>query len=398
MAETPKGFVPDSTDETPEGFVPDVVVKAHTRSQPGFLKRLAQEQSKNLPAYGAALGAALGAPALAAGQAEIPVGGAMLGAAGGKALEQALAGPLGLEGPKSLADAYIQQGNAAALQGALEAGPGIALQGASKVAQYFAKSQMSKALSPAKGIVKNFPGVVQNALEQRVTVSPAGQAAAERVRKAATDQVVGLLRAATNRGESIDIEKVAAPAIADIERKMGRLSPMERADIIQKVQDRADELLLASVQGVSKRSSRLMSPMMADELRKSAQNSAQAELRREAGTGVPQNAMPDLDKLILQGASRAVKDLSGVRAARGAEKKAIGVARALYESEARPNPPAVGLGLGPVKVGVSLPPSAASRVAVGANDIASALQNPLTSTVITNLLRTLFQGGQALQQ
>ena len=396
MADAPKGFVPDSTSEVPEGFVPDVVVKAHTRSQPGFLKRLAQEQSKNLPAYGAALGAALGSPALAAGQLEIPVGGAMLGAAGGKALEQALAGPLGLEGPKSLPEAYIQQANAAAIQGAFEGLPGPILKGAGAVAKAFGKSQMSKALSPAKSIVENFPEVVADAIKQKATVGQlggkGGMAAANAVRRDATGKVVGLLRAATQRGESIDIEQVAQPAIDMVEKKVGHMDPTTRGRIIQTVQDRANELLLDSVIGSTARSPKLMSPMMADELRKAAQEAGKATLRRESGTGVPQNAIPDLDRLIVKGASSAVNRLSGVGAARAAEQRAMGVSRAVRSAELRPNPAAVGVGLGPVKVGIGIPPSAASRLALGSTDVASALQNPLTSTIITNLLRGVFQG------
>lgn len=398
MAETPKGFVPDSTSETPEGFVPDVVVKAHTRSQPGFLKRLAQQQSKNLPAYGAMIGGALGAPALAAAQPEIPVGLAMLGAGTGKALEQALAGPLGLEPPKSLAQAYIDQGNTAAAQGLLEAVPAAALTAGAKVAKAFAKSQMSKALRPAISTVKNFPKVVQNAIEQRATVGDVGLAKADVVRRDATGKVVGLLRAATRKGKAIDIEQVADPVIAQIEQKAGKLTLAERAAVIQNVQDRADQLLLESVMGATHRSSKLMSPMMADELRKAAARAASATLRRENQMGFPENAIPDIDRLIARGSSAAVKRLAGVRAARAIEQRAIGVEQAVREATLRPNPAPVGVGLGPVKMGIGIPPQAASQVALGANDIAGALQNPLTSTIITNFLRTLLQSPQAFSQ
>jgi hypothetical protein len=370
-----------------------IPVAGHTRRPPGFLKRLAQETVKQLPAIGGTIGAAIGSPALAAGQVEVPVGGAMLGGLAGKALQQQLSGPVGLEpGPTDLAQALIQQGNAAATQGALEGVPQGVVQGVKSVGGALAKSQMAKALAPAKGLLRNFPKVVEDALSQKATVGKifgkGGSDVSEQIRKDATGKVMGLLRASTQKGKSIDIESVAEPVISAVEKKAGRLAPQERADLIQAVQDRADALLLKSVVGATQRSSKLASPMMADELRKAAANSAKASLRAE-GLGIPQTALPQMDRLIAKGAANAVKRLSGVRAARVAEQRAIGVARAVKEAELSPNRAAIGVGLGPVKVGIGVPPSVASRVALGAQGAAEGVQDPITSFLIGNFLRSL---------
>ena len=375
----PEGFEP----ETPEGFEPDVTVKGHTRTRPGFLKQIARSQAKNLPVYGGLAGAILGA-----GTPATPVGGAALGAAGGKALEQSLAPLLGEESPKNLLEAYGQQAQSAALQAAFEGVPTQIIQPAIKsVGGAIAKSQMARALAPGKALVRNFPTVVGDALRQGASVNrwfgKGGSRAAEQVRRDATGKVVGLLRAATSRGESIDIDTVAKPILEAVEQKAGRLIGAERDQLIVAVQDRADELLLKSVMGATQRSSKVMSPMMADELRKSAARSSRATLAAES-MGLPTNAIPDMDRLIAKGASQAVRELRGVSVAREAEKRAIGVARAVRESELRPAPASVGLGLGPVKAGVSFPPGAASRLAL----MSMGLGNPLIGPILANLLRS----------
>src|SRR6185369_1938435 len=353
---------------TAAGGTPAVTVKEHTRSQPGFLKRLARTQAKNLPAYGATIGAALGAPALAAGQLEVPVGLAMAGGAAGKAVEQALSGPLGVEGPSGPMEAYKQQANAAALQGAFEGIPTQWVQpGVKAVTGAFAKSQMAKALAPAKALVRNFPTVVEDALRQGASVNrwfgKGGVRAADQVRNAATANVVRLLRTATRRGASVDIAEVAQPIVQAVERKAGKLNPVDHAALLQSVQDRADELLLKSVLGAKPRSSAAMTPLMADELRKAAARASRATLGAEAA-GLPTTAIPDMDRLIAKGASSAVKRIPFVASARAAEQTAIGVSRAVRESEIRPTPAAVGVGLGPIKAGIGVPPGLASRMAL----------------------------------
>ena len=369
------------------GGASEVAVKGHTRKPRGFLKELARSQAKNLPVYGGTIGAALGAPALAAGQVEVPVGMAMGGAALGKALEQALAGPLGAEPPANLLDAYGQQAQSAALQGAFEGVPAQIIQpGLKSLGGAISGSQMARALAPAKSLVRNFPTVVQDALRQGASVNKwfgrGGAEAAEKVRRDATGRVVGLLRAATARGEAVSIETVAAPVIAAVEKKAGKLIGIERDQLLDAVQKRADDLLLRSVMGATQRSSKVMSPMMADELRKAAARQARATLTQES-MGLPTGAIPDMDRLIAKGAAEAVKDLRGVRAAREAEKTAIGVSRAVRESELRPSPASIGVGLGPVKAGFSVPPGAASRIALASVQ----LQNPMIASILSTLLR-----------
>lgn len=363
-----------------------IPVKEHSRARPGFLKQLAKSQAKNLPVYGATAGAVLGA-----GTPATPVGGAALGAAAGKALEQSLAPLLGEEQP-GLPQAYAQQASAASL-GALS--EGIPTQVLAPAAKAFggalAKSQMARALRPSVGIVRNFPQVVSNAIRQGATVNRwlgrGGAEAAEQVRRDATGKVVGLLRSATNRGVAIDIDEVARPVIDAVEKKAGRLIGAERQQLLQQVQDRADELLLKSVMGATQRSSRTMSPMMADELRKAAARASRATLNAE-NMGLPVNAIPDLDRLIAKGASRAVKSLRGVRRARAEEKAAIGVYRAVKGAEDRPVPADIGLGLGPIKAGIAIPPGAASRLALQA----AALGNPLIGPALANLFRLGYAG------
>jgi hypothetical protein len=368
---------------------PAVTVKEHVRARPGFLKQLARSQAKNLPAYGATLGAALGAPALAAGQVGVPVGMAMGGAALGKAIEQSLSGPLGVEGPSGLPEAYAQQAGSAALYGAAEGIPGQVLAPALKAGgQAFARSQMARALAPSKALVKNFRTVVEDALRQGASVNrwfgKGGAEAADQVRRDATGKVVGLLRAATSRGETIDIGQVSAPVVQAVEKKLGRpLDTTEMIDLVKTVQDRSDELLLRSVMGVSQRSSKLMNPLAADELRKAAARQASASLKAEA-SGLPTTAIPDMDRLIAKGAGSAVKTLRGVRAARAIEKKAIGVSRAVFESEVKPYSAGIGVGVGPVKAGVTIPPGLASRLALAS----WALGNPMIAPLATNILRT----------
>jgi hypothetical protein len=379
-----------STLELMRSVVP---VKSHTRSRrkQGPLWDIARGQAKNLPVYGATAGAILGA-----GTPATPVGGAMIGAAGGKTLEQSLSGVLGVEGPDNLIDAYVQQANAAAVQGAMEGVPSQLVAPAVKVvARTFAKSQMGQALRPAMATVRNFPRVVEDALRQGASVNTwFGMGGAQRaiaVRNTATSNVVGLLRAATRRGKAIDIDAVAAPVIKAVEKKsgplrsyIGPLGPVdERANLIAAVQARADELLLKSVLNATKRSSKVMSPMMADELRKAAARSAQSTLNAESA-GLVTTALPDMDRLIAKGAAEAVKRLYRVRAGRAAEQTAIGVARAVREAEIRPAPAAVGVGLGPIHAGISLPPSATSRLAL----LSYALSNsPNIGPLIATLLR-----------
>jgi len=320
----------------------------------------------------------------------------MLGAAAGKAGEQALSGPLGLEPPNGLLDAYGQQANAAALQGAFEGTGHLAGAGLKVAGQAFGKSQMARALKPSVALVRNFPEVVQNAIRQGASVNrwfgKGGAEAADQVRRDATGKVVGLLRADGRRGESIDIAQVAQPAIAAIEKKSGTLSLVERSQVLQTVQDRADELLLKSVMGARQRSSQVMNPMMADELRKAAARASRATLTAES-MGLPMTAIPDLDRLIAKGASQAVKALRGVRAARKSEQIAIGVYRAVKGAEDRPVPADVGVGLGPIKAGIGVPPGLASRMALWSQVFGS----PMVGPILANLLRagsTLAPGPQ----
>lgn len=367
------------------GGEPAVSVKGHVRAKPGFLKRLAQTQARNLPVYGGTAGAILGA-----GTPATPVGGAMLGAAAGKAIEQALAPALGEASPTNPLDAYAQQANAAALQGAFEGVPSQVLAPAAKVAGgAFARSQMARALKPSVGIVRNFPEVVQDAIRQGATVNrwfgKGGARASEQVRRDATGKVVGLLRAAGRRGESIDIEAVARPAIEAVEKKAGPLLPEARQQLIGTIQDRADELLLKSVLGTTRRSTQEMTPMMADELRKAAARSSRATLTAES-MGLPSTAIPDLDRLIAKGAGNAVKELHGVRAARKAEQAAIGVYRAVKGAEDRPVPADVGVGVGPIKAGIGVPPGLASRLALASQGLGS----PMLGPIISNLVRAAY--------
>jgi hypothetical protein len=289
-------------------------------------------------------------------------------------------------------EAIGQQG---ALQAGLEATGGLAMKGLEKAGALVAKPLMSKALGVAKPLVRNFPTVVEDALRQGASVNrwfgKGGMQAAEQVRKDATGKVVGLLRQATQRGEAIDIEQVAKPVIEAVEKKAGKLGPAELQGLKDSVQKRADELLLQSVMGATQRSSKLMSPMMADELRAAAQRSARSVLTQETQHGVPQTAIPDLDRLIAKGAAASVRNLKGVGAARQAEQTAIGVSRAVREAELKPAGAMVGLGVGPIKAGVGLPPGAASRLAL----IANSLGNPLVGPIVANLLRS---GALAVQQ
>lgn len=375
------------------GGAPAVVVKEHTRAQPGFLKQLARSQAKNLPAVGATLGGVLG---LETGPGAI--GTAMMGAALGKAVEQSLSGPLGVEGPANLPEAYGQQASNAALYGAAEGLPGKVLAPALKSGgEAFGRAQMARALAPSKGLVKNFRTVVEDALRQGATVNrwmgKGGAEAADQVRRDATGKVVGLLRAATNKGTTFDIGHVAAPAVQAVEKKLGRpLDPTETIDLVKTVQDRSDELLLKSVLGVGeKRFQAPVTPMVADELRKAAARQAKGSLMAEA-SGLPTTAIPDLDRMIAQGASNAVKTIPGVRAARAVEKKAIGVSRAVFESEIKPYSAGIGVGVGPVKAGVTIPPGLASRLALAS----WALGNPMLAPLATNILRTGVGAAQAV--
>jgi hypothetical protein len=378
-----------STLELMKSVVP---VKSHTRARrkQGPLWDLARGQAKNLAVYGGTAGAILGA-----GTPATPVGGAMLGAAGGKALEQSLSGVLGVEGPSGPVEAWGQQANAAAAQGAMEGVPAQLIAPPVKVAaKAFARSEMGRALRPAMGLVRSFPKLVDDALAQGATVGrwfgKGGAARAVSVRNEATSKVVSLIQASTRRGRAIDIEEVADPVIRAVEKKAGRLrsyiGPLgpidERAALIAEVQKRADELLLKSVLGATKRSSRVMSPMMADELRKASARAASASLNAEAA-GLVTTALPDLDRLIAKGASEAIKRIYRVRGARAAEQSAIGVARAVREAEMRPAPANVGVGLGPIHAGFSLPPSASSRLALMANALANTPNiGPLLSTLL----------------
>jgi len=370
--------VEDDNWEPPSARVP---VKEHSR--------------KPRARIGAAAGGMIGGLAGKVGGYPGAVAGAGIGGAAGEALQQGLESGPPMLNPVGTALAGLAMGGAnpqgiaqqGAIQAGLEATGGLAMKGLEKAGSLVAKPLMSKALGVAKPLVRNFPTVVEDALRQGASVNrwfgKGGAQAAEQVRKDATGKVVGLLRAATRRGAAIDIEQVAAPAIQAIEKKSGPMTAVERSDFIQKVQDRADELLLKSVMGATQRSAKLMSPMMADELRQAAARQATAAFRAE-GMGIPQTAIPDLDRLIAKGAAGAVRSLKGVAAARNAEQAAIGVSRAVREAELKPAGSMVGLGVGPIKAGLGLPPGAASRLAL----IANSLGNPLVGPIVANLLRS----------
>lgn len=247
-------------------------------------------------------------------------------------------------------------------------------QALAKGAGMLAKSQMAKALRPAAGLVRDFPTVVGDALKQGAKVGSIlgerGSVAADRIRQEATGHTMRLLRAATNRGQTIQMEEIARPVMETVERKLGRaLTQSEGADIVSMVRQRSDELLNASIMGMAKRrAGSAIKPLLADELRQAAARHAQATLRQEA-SGLPTTAIPDLDRLISKGTSRAVKMLPGVAKARAAEQTAIGVSRAVRAAENRPIPAEVGLALGPLKAGIGLPPEIASRLALLANGL-----------------------------
>lgn len=362
----------------------------------------ARFHNKNLPLYGAGLGAAIGTPALAAGQAEVPIGLAMAGAAGGKLLEQALNPALGVEGPglASGAESVAPVANAASLAGVTEGAPQAVIAAGKTAAGTVARQQMAKALSAAKPVLKRFDDVVGDALAQGATVNRwfgrGGAAAAEQVRKDATGRVVGLLRAATRKGYTIDPEEVAQPIIAAVEKKAGPLGvktnamgiPVdEKQALLDRVQNRIDELLMDSVMGATHRSSNAMSPLMADELRKAAARKARAALTAEATTGLTETAIPDMDRLIAKGAANAVRRIRGVSAARLAEQKAIGVSRAISAVEKEPLQAAKSIGVGPIHIGMGATPGIGSRLALLANGASAA--NPMIGPTIANIIRAL---------
>lgn len=372
------------------GGKPGVGVKAHVRKPrgmagiaevpipifgPGGLGLLPREQTAEaLPVAAGTIAGSLSKPFVGG----VPA--AALAGSAGEALGQALM----LERPD-----LGRISRAGAEQAAYEAsGRGIA-KGVGKLGGALAKSQMAKALSPAKQIVRNFPDVVADAIRQGASVNrwfgKGGARRAEQVRRQATGEVVGLLRKATAKGDLFDIEAIAQPAIEAVEKKAGPLLPEARAQLITTIQDRADELLLQSVMGAARRPSAQVTPMVADELRKAAARAARTTLNAES-MGLPMTAIPDLDRMIAQGAAQAVRRIPGVAAAREAERTAIGVSRAVREAELRPAPPTVAVGVGPMHLGFGLPPGLASRIA----PILAQLQNPMIQAALAQSGRATY--------
>ena len=133
--------------------------------------------ARQLPAVGAAVGMAAGAvpgalTALPTGGLSVPVamsGGGMLGAAGGEALSQLALRALGEGGPSTPQEALGRMNTAATIQGAFEAVPKVALEGAQNTGKAFMQSAMGKrALTGADAALV--------ALRERVAPTRAGLA------------------------------------------------------------------------------------------------------------------------------------------------------------------------------------------------------------------------------
>lgn len=356
------------------------------------LQQSVESYGKFLPAVGGAVGGlALGLPGtvfgMGVGGVPSAVAGAGLGGAGGAAAEDLIRRAVGLPASESSAEAALGVGRGAAEQVASE----LTGRGVGKAVGALAKPLMAKALRPAVGVVRNFPEVVALALKRKATINAwrgrGGIEAADKVRREATGHVVGLLRKATRRGAAIDIESVAEPVVKAVEKKAGSLAPIERQQLLDMVQQRADQILLQSVMGATQRSSKLMSPFMADELRFAANRLAKSTLAQEAA-GLPTTAIPDMDRLIAKGAADAIKKLPGLKAARAAQREAIGVSRAVRAAQERPAPADVAVGLGPIHAGFGLPPGAASRLALAAD----AFNNPAVGAILANMLRFPYAG------
>lgn len=321
--------------------------------------------------------------------AALGLAGSMVGSVGGPMGRSALAGlggmtgrgieglgrrAIGLPETNDPVEALRQMLDEGAMQASLQGTGELAAGAASNVG----KGLVREAYKVAPSLAKKFPGVniVETAIKEKVPVDVA-KAAGKRAEAAAATS--GALSRATARGITHSIEDIAAPALEQAEREIGRpLAQAERDQIVKMVQDQADLMMGRQSFGVGTRSRTTYTPK---ELKRLAQI-AQRETRtltnqRNAGN---LTANPDLVDAIARGATAAKNALPGVGAAEGRTQSLIAVEQAAKNAAAR----------GPMGSVPFLPPAVNWMIPHGlmdrglASNLGIALNDP-------RLLQTLLQ-------
>jgi hypothetical protein len=278
-----------------------------------------------LPTVGGLTGGLIGARAGVTGA----IGGATLGGSAGEATKELINRVRGVQTPDTPLDAAKAIGTEGAIQGGVQA-IGEAIPGA---ANWAGKTLMENAIRPAIGLAKEFPGIVETAIHERLPVGSIipglakGSEQAVNALGAAGASVRDLLNKATTAGTKFYASNIAQPVL-DLVDEIAK----------QPLGDAAEHRLGEMLDEFLTRHPGPLTPVDVKALKKAAQDIAEPIYKAKAAGNVPgaeQELAARFNSKIAQGAKTSLETIPGVAAGEAKTQELIGATKAIKQAELR---------------------------------------------------------------